>query len=71
MEMVGDGRVTLPIARAIRKSYEDCLSMHDMLSAYAVLGKPKIVVENGVRITKYPPAYARGVWPDRNVRGKS
>ncbi|MCE9565812.1 MAG: hypothetical protein K8U57_27625 [Planctomycetes bacterium] len=71
MELAPTGDITKEIARAVGKHVVECHKMFKMLYSYAALGKPEIVVENGVRITKCPPAYARGVWPDRNVGSKS
>jgi hypothetical protein len=51
----------------MRKSLEQCHQMHRMLSSYSGLPTPIVVVENGIRITKCPPAYARGAWPHKNV----
>jgi hypothetical protein len=36
--------------------------MYQMLKSYEKLGETTVVVENGIRITKCPPAYAHGVW---------
>lgn len=62
-----EGRVTPSIARQVNHAMDQCYSMYRMLTEYANLGKPTVVIENGVRVTKCPPAYAGGVWPDRNV----
>jgi hypothetical protein len=67
MELAAKDGVTPEVARKVRKHITECHRMYKLLSGYAALGKPKIVVENGVRVTKCPPAYACGVWPDRNV----
>lgn len=57
----------LAIGKKVGKPPGECAEMHRMLTGYAQLGETKIVVENGLRVTKCPPAYARGVWPQRNV----
>lgn len=49
------------VTRAIRRSYEDCVAMYNMLTDYKKLGKTTVVMESGVRITKCPPAYAHGI----------
>lgn len=61
------GKVNLDIARKVRKSIEKCAELYAMLCENAAIGKPVVVVENGVRITKCPPAYARGIWPTQRV----
>ncbi len=71
MEMAARAGVTYQTAKKLRKSVADCHIMFKMLSSYAAFAKPMIVVENGVRITKYPPGYARGAYPQRNVGAKS
>jgi hypothetical protein len=66
-----EGGVSLSASRALNRSIESCRAMFAMLKDYASLGKPVIVVENGIRVTKCPPAYARGVYPQRNVGAKT
>lgn len=71
MEVVGKDE-NAPInwrkaAKAAQHTILDCMSMVRMLQEYPKLGKPKVVMENGVRITKCPPAYARGVFLDKSA----
>jgi len=51
MEMVGDNPNPqwLPIAKKLRRPIPECTAMHRMLTEYDRLGKPTIVVENGIR----------------------
>lgn len=58
------------VSKKLRRPAAECSAMHRMLLGYAKLGKTRIVIENGLRITKCPPAYARGVWVDNKVRAK-
>ena len=67
MKLTKASEVTQAIAKQVRRSIGDCHQMYKMLSSYAVLGKPTVIVENGVRITKCPPAYAHGIWPGKSV----
>lgn len=67
MKLAKKDGVTYAVAKEVRRSVGDCHAMFKMLSSYAALGKTVVVVENGIRVTKCPPAYARGVWPDKNV----
>ncbi len=62
-----DGKVSLAVAKKLRKQLEDAQTMHAMLTEYAVLGKPVVVIENGIKVTMCPPAYARGVWPSQKI----
>ena len=71
MEMAVETGVTHQIAKKLRKGVADCHVMFKLLSSYAAFAKPEVVVENGVRVTKYPPGYARGAYPQRSVGGKS
>ena len=65
-----NGSVTLSIARQVGHSLDQCHDMHRMLTGYSGLGKPTVVVEDGVRVTKCPPAYAGGVYPGWSVGAK-
>lgn len=72
MQFASADGVTQGVARQVRKPVGDCHQMFKMLSSYAALpGKPVVVVENGVTVTKCPPSYARGAYPQRSVGSKS
>lgn len=68
MELAGTKGVDFRIAKQVRRSLVDCQAMYDILKEHAALGgKPVVVVKNGIRFTKCPPAYARGVYPGKSV----
>lgn len=62
MDLAGDVGVTQAIAKKVGRSFGDCCAMYQLLKEHEKLGKASVVVENGIRFTKCPPAYARGVW---------
>lgn len=65
-----DGAINLRNAREVGGGHSalDCQAMHRMLEEYAILGKPRVEVRNGVKVTICPPALARGVFLQRNVK---
>jgi hypothetical protein len=72
MLLAASAGVTQAIARQVKKPVGECHTMFKMLSSYAALpGKTVSVIENGLKITKCPPGYARGIFPQRNVGSKS
>jgi len=56
------------VARAVKHSIEECAEMRYTLIGYSKLPKPVVVIENGVRVTKCPPAYASGVFSQKMGR---
>jgi hypothetical protein len=70
MKLAETRGVTYQIAKIVRKSVADCHIMYRLLKENASLGKLTVVVEDGIRITKCPPGYARGVYPQRSVGHK-
>jgi hypothetical protein len=69
MELAAEngGVVTAKIARKVRRSVGQCHSVYKMLTNYATMGAVKVVYENGVKITRCPPGYAGGIYPQKSV----
>ena len=68
MRLAADGPPTAAIAKVIGKHVVECRKMHKLLLSHAALpGKAVVIIENGLRITRCLPAFAGGIWPDRNV----
>jgi hypothetical protein len=59
------------IAKKVKKSIVECMEMAQMLISYKKLGKTTSIKEGGIKITICPPAFCRGVSPDRNVKSRS
>lgn len=71
LQLCADGGLTPAKARKIKKPLWQCMQMLETLRQYHALGEPEVVVENGVRFTRFPPAWARGVTPGKSVGTKS
>lgn len=56
------------VARAMRRPVPVCASAHKRFSEQQALGATRTVMENGVRVTYCPPAWAGGVSPQNYVR---
>lgn len=67
MELGQKGHINKDDARKVGIGYLWCREMFQALQQQEILGKPVVVVENGIQITRYPPAWARGVYPSKSA----